>query len=256
MFRARGGKVHDDEAEDRAIVKKMVKKKALRAEGGAVKARADKAPRRARGGHVKHGKSGKTNVNVIVAPGKHDAPMAGVGAMPPMPPPMPPKPPMAPPAAPPAAPPMAGPPGGMPIRRTGGRAYKMGGKVHDDFGAADMKPAKYTTHGDLWGDSKMKGYKRGGKVEGKKSSADMRGKRMGEYDHPGIGARTPIQHTGNKGDTQNIGRKAVITKATGGPIYADGREGKEMGPDLHAGANSGVGRKRKNELARSEHWEK
>ena len=120
----------------------------MRADGGKVMARADKAPRRARGGHVKKG--GKTNVNVIVAPGHHGMP--GGPMMPPGPamagaPPMPPKPPMAPPAPGPAmgAPPMPPPGmGGMPPRKRGGRVNKM-------FGDADMAPAKNTTHGDLWG---------------------------------------------------------------------------------------------------------
>lgn len=329
MHRARGGHVmHDDEAEDRALIKKEVKGSALKHDGAKAKHRADKAPRRARGGHVKakgH-KGSKTNVNVIVAPGGGKGPMGGM--MPPPappavagPPPMPPKPPMG--AMPPGGAPAGPPPGmggGMPIRRRGGRvsdtddvmrhhhkvgklevsAHKgrhkkgtstlhghhhradggqvpmpkprppgrepqpsdiyspadnrrleqqrhMGGKVHDDWGASDMKPARNTTHGDLYGDSQMRGYKSGGAVEGKKSLADKRGV-------TGIGERTPIQHSGNKSDTQNIGRGPVITRATGGPIYADGREGHDMGPHIGAG-NSGVGRLRKNSLARREHWE-
>jgi len=117
-----------------------------------------------------------------------------------------------------------------------GHKRKHGGKVHDDFGASDMKPAKYGKGevGDLWGDSEMKSYARGGKIA--------------------LAMGTPVQHSGNKSDTQNIGRGPVITKATGGPIYADGREGKQMGPDIGAG-NSGVGRLKKNKLARAEHWE-
>ena len=127
--------------------------------------------------------------------------------------------------------------------------------------------------------------KRGGKV----SSADHRGK-------TGIGTRTPIQHTDNKDDTQNIGRKKPITyakggkvdpikrggeeqyskashveaegdvgakgrkqytdgwnehthpttsrqhTATGGPIYANGKAGAQMGPHEEAGGRSGLGR--------------
>ena len=148
---AKGGAVHGDEAEDKKLLKKSVKKSCMRADGGKVVARADKAPRRARGGHVKKG-GGKTNVNVIVAP--HHGGMPG-GMMPPGPamagaPPMPPKPPMAPPAPGPAmgAPPMPPPGmGGMPPRKRGGRVNKM-------FGDADMAPAKNTTHGDLWGHGK------------------------------------------------------------------------------------------------------
>lgn len=136
--------------------------------------------------------------------------------------------------------------GGMPPRRTGGRAFKKGGKVSKDFGDADMGPAHPQSHEDDWGSGKPRA--KGGKVEGKKSLADKVGV-------TGIGARTPIQHSGNKSDTQNIGRGPVITKTTGGPIYSNGKEGEDMGPNLHAGANSGIGRMRKNKLARSEHWE-
>lgn len=199
IHRARGGSVHSDEAEDKSLIKKSVKKSCMRADGGAVKARSDKTPRRAKGGRMKHGKGSKTNVNVIVAPGGGHPPMAGLGAMPPgMPPPgaappMPPRPPM-PPA--PGGPPMAVPgPGGMPMRA------------------------------------------RGGKV----SSADIKGK-------TGIGTRTPIQHSGNKSDTQNIGRGPVVTRKTGGAI--DSSKAK-MGPTFphKAGAGSGIARKAKAHMA-------
>src|SRR5271154_7340421 len=124
--RARGGKVHDDEDEDRELIKKEVKGEALKHEGKKPKHRADKAMRRAKGGKVHKGKGhSKTNVNVIVAPGGGKPPMAGLGGgmaapPPPMaaPPQMPPKPPMMPPAQPPAA--MGSPApglGGMPPRK-------------------------------------------------------------------------------------------------------------------------------------------
>ena len=129
---ASGGAVHSDEAEDKALVKKMVKPKALKMEGGKVKHRADR-PGRAHGGRMnkKHG----TTVNVINA--GHPSmppPMAGVGAppamaAPPVAPAMPPHPPM--------APPMAGPPGMpppmMPPRKSGGRVHKYakGGRVNE-----------------------------------------------------------------------------------------------------------------------------
>jgi len=214
---ARGGSVHDDEAEDRALIRKEVKSEALKSDGHKGKHRSDKAVRRAKGGHVHKGghKSGKTNVNVIVAPGGGGAkpPMPMPGAMPPppagaAPPMMPPKPPMAPP--PPG--PMGSPPspglGGMPPRSHGGRAYKKGGAVS----------------------SSEKG-------EGKRSAADIKGK-------TGIGERTPIQHSGNKSDTQNIGRGKPITYATGGAIEANGHAGKQMGPKIGYG-NNGLGRMKK-----------
>jgi hypothetical protein len=196
-MRARGGKV-DAPA------------KTLRAEGGEVKARADKGVRRARGGRTGKKASGKTNVNVIVAPG-HGAGGPGMGAVPPpggMPP-MPPKPPMAapPPPTAPGGPPVAGlggmPPGGPPIPHAmGGRAYKKGGAV---------KMSGEKKHGKHEKPYKMRAT--GGFV-GKKSNADVKGV-------TGVGLRTPIQHSGNKSDTQNIGRKAPITKATGGPITSE-----------------------------------
>lgn len=294
-YRARGG--HVDAGEDEALIKKTVKKGCMRADGGAVKARADKAVRRAKGGRAEKKGHGKTNVNVIVAPG-HGA--GGPSApMPAMAPPMPPRPPVA--APPPPSAGMAGPPpvpaagpGGMPPRSIGGRAYKtggaalekggkhkpkivskvkgeqveadgggytkgtnnfgaparrMGGKVEKTFGFADMSAAHPESDEGVWGDSHMKGYKRGGKVEGKKSLAEKAGKHG-----TGIGVgRTPIQHSGNKNDTQNVGRGPVITKATGGPIYSDGRYGKEMGPDLPSG-NSGIGRRAKAHMAKTGNW--
>lgn len=261
-------------------------KVAMRADGGSVKARADKAPRRARGGHVKGHKGAKTNVNVIVAPsgGKPgmDAGMPPAGAAPPM---MPPKPPMPPPpSGSPGGPMSVGPPpglGGMPpppMRKRGGavhpkgdvmRSHPKAGKIEVNahnglhakgtgklpktagsrkFYSGDFAPSATNQPGDDWGDSKMKkGYATGGSV-GKKSLADCKGK-------TGIGDRTPISHSGNKSDTQNIGRGPVVTRATGGPIYSDGAAGKDMGPKLRGGSNSGVGRLQRNKLARSQHWE-
>lgn len=246
---ARGGSVHSDEAEDRALIRKEVKSSALKDEGGKAKHRADKAARRARGGKVKSkGKSAKTNVNVIVAPSggakpPMGAPMAGIAPPAGAAPPMPPKPPMA--ALPPGAP-MAPPPGlgGMPPRAKGGRIHADMERHHKGH---KIETGSHARHAK--GVMEMHGKRaRGGKVEGKESLADKKGV-------TGIGERTPIQHSGNKSDTQNIGRGPVVTKATGGPIYADGRAGKDMGPNLNAGANSGIGRLKKNKVARSQHWE-
>lgn len=150
---AKGGAVHKDEAEDKKLIKSMVKKKDLKekkAEGGFVHGgmpakRLDKISRQtdkgdanktapfpagkekfAKGGHVK-GK-GKTQVNVIV--GHSGQPQGGQPVPVPVPmgagaPPMPPRPPMAPPGAP-MPPPGAGiPPQGMPMRARGGKVPKM-----------------------------------------------------------------------------------------------------------------------------------
>ena len=233
--RARGGKVEAKSSATPAAP--------MRADGGPVKARGDRIVRRAKGGKVHHGKGGhgKTNVNVIVAPsGGQHPPMAGLGApggpgMPPGPPPgmgppMPPKPPMMP-------PPGMGAPGGMPMR-------KRGGKVNKLWGQSDMSPSHPNSTEELWGHSEMKpGYARGGHVNANTVLPIAKG-------------RTKVQHTDNKSDTVNIGRGPVITRNAGGAIYANGKNGKEMGPHLPAGANSGVGRLAKNKLAKREHWER
>ena len=213
---------------------------AMRASGGKVKARADR-PSRAKGGRVKgigKGKGHKTNVNVIVAPS--GGPQAGLGPKPPMPMPLPPPgPPAVPPlAAKPPMPPMP-PAGGAPMgavpppmmRKRGGRAD--GGGIFTD---------KTKEEGSDQADRMLGGTKVGGSSSGtnrakggKVSAADVKGK-------TGIGERTPIQHSGNKDDTQNIGRKNVITKATGGAINANGAAGKQMGPKFEGGARGGNAR--------------
>jgi hypothetical protein len=143
--RASGGKaMHDDEPEDRSLIKKMVKGEALtgRCEGGRMK--------RASGG-----KAGKSTVNVIIGgmpqggqqqggPGMDPMLMAALagaaGGPPPGAPPAPP--PGAPPAgAPPMAPPMAAPPMPMPPPGPGGPGPMPradGGKVQVPY----KKPGK------------------------------------------------------------------------------------------------------------------
>lgn len=125
--RARGGKVeHSDEAEDKALVKGLVKPSALKHDGHKAKHRADKA-HRAKGGRVKKNKA--TIVNVNVAPQQPQSqphpvpvPVPQAGAAPP---PVPPRPPMMPPGG---GPPGMPPPG---IRATGGRiGFKTGGPVN------------------------------------------------------------------------------------------------------------------------------
>ena len=115
----RGGHVHGDEAEDKALIRKEVKKEALkRAHGGkseatgAFQGQEPKGGREARahGGRTK----GKTNINIIIGRG-HDA--GAPGAM--MPPGAMPHPPV-----PPQFPPGGMPPGAMP---PGGGGPPMGG---------------------------------------------------------------------------------------------------------------------------------
>jgi hypothetical protein len=152
---ARGGKAHHpDEAEDRALVKKMVKAEARtgerhggrthRADGGATGAESDAnrmthkeredLANEKRGGRIHRASGGrakgKTVVNVIVAGGRGaqpqgSGPMAMAPPPAPMGPPPPPPRPMMPPGGMPVggAPmgPMGAPPGGMPMRAHGGK---------------------------------------------------------------------------------------------------------------------------------------
>ena len=210
--KAAGGSAHSDVKEDKALIRKMVKGPALRADGGAVRQRSDKVAR-AKGGRVKG-----TTVNVIVSPSKPD--MAGAPAMAAPPPPMPPKPPMIPPPAPApmgAAPGLGGMPP-MPPRSDGGRAYKRGGAV--------------------------KGKMSGEKKHGKKAKPFKMRAAGGAISDSSDGG-TQVQHSGNKSDSQNIGRGPVITRATGGPIYADGKKGHQMAWLKGVGAGAGKGRLKK-----------
>lgn len=210
----------------------------MRADGGPVRARADKV-NRAKGGGV--GKS--TTVNVIVSPQKGEQGPPPISALPP-PPPMPPKPPMAPPAPAPMGPPPAG-LGGMPPmpHAHGGRAYKKGGAVKRADGGKVPLP-KPRPEGaapqpsDMYSGEGVKRLERQRASGGPVNAAAQKGK-------TGIGDRTPIQHSGNKSDGQNIGRGPVLTRATGGPIYADGKKGKQMAWLKGVGAGGGEGRLKK-----------
>ena len=217
---AKGGAVHSDEAEDKALVKKMVKGSAMkhRMAGGKVTARLDRKARAA-GGRTKH--KGKTVVNVNVAPHPGGAmPMAMPGGPPMMPPAMPPRPPMAPPmAGPPGAPPGAPglPPGAPPMGAMG--MHKKGGRVQRARGGS-------VKDGPTWN-------------EGRK-------------------AGTQVQHSDGNTDRKNMGRGKPITYATGGKVTpgfsikeargARGvdRLGVEMteggGPKLPGGAAGGEAR--------------
>jgi hypothetical protein len=112
----KGGEMkHDDEAEDKKLIKSMVKKEDLKG-------------RTAR----KHGgRTGKTAVNIVIATGHKPDAMGGPGApgMPPHPIPPQMQPPSMPPGAGPAMMPPQGPPGmppGLPMgRKRGGRTYPI-----------------------------------------------------------------------------------------------------------------------------------
>lgn len=137
QMRKDGGKVHSDEAEDRRLVRKMVKRPSLtgRATGGECVTDGEQEGTRPTGGREARkagGRTkGKTNINIIISQPKDGAPP--MGGMP-MPPPRPPMPPMAPPGG--GAPlgnPQAG--GGAPPPMAMPQGRKRGGKVHLDAGS-------------------------------------------------------------------------------------------------------------------------
>lgn len=140
--RATGGAVHSDEAADKKLVRKMVKKDALAADGGKPKQRADR-PGRKRGGRAP--KSGKTVVNVITGGAQ---PPAGPPPMPMPPPGMPPMGPQGLAAKPPMMPPPGAPPGGMgpgalPMRKRGGRVNDGTPVFNKSMKEADERPIKH-----------------------------------------------------------------------------------------------------------------
>lgn len=235
---ASGGAVnvaHEDEAEDKAMVKRMVKKKALRMTGGKVQARLD---RRARGGKIRDpdsdrhgagddetldreatketrmararggraGKHGKTNVNVIVAPqGAHPgAPGMAPGGPPMMPPPGMGAPPPGMPLHPPMAPPMAGPPGvppgGMPTPGGPPLMHKRGGRAYASGGGVKSGPGWTTS----------------------------------------TKAMTPVQHSPGKSDLADIGRPKPITYKSGGRI--DAPNGVDPATKMPGGSGGGEAR--------------
>lgn len=169
---ATGGAVHPDEKEDKALVRKMVKRKALKVEGDQPRHRADRAARK-KGGRVN---KGKVTVNVITG---GQPPAAGVAMAPPMAPPVAALPPGPPPGGPPpgAMMPPGGPPPDMPMppRAHGGRTYKKGGRVGVNAGTKVFEEGRRSgtqvSHdpgkNDLKDMNRPKPitYKTGGKVE-------------------------------------------------------------------------------------------
>lgn len=181
-YKSGGAVKHADAAEDRKLIKSMVKKTDLKAEGDKSKHRMDR-PKRAHGGKVgkKHG-SGKTIINVITggdkaAPPPMPMPPPGVGPAA-MPPPMAAKPPM--PMPPPGA---GGPPPGMPMRARGGKVQTPAGSGV----AANTKDAERNKGSKVFNQSLKNG--------------------------------TQISGTGNnKSDGKDIGRGRVVTFWAGGGV--------------------------------------
>lgn len=183
-YKSGGAVKHADAAEDRKLIKSMVKKTDLKAEGDKSKHRMDR-PKRAHGGKVgkKHGNS-KTVINILTggdkaAPPPMPMPPPGVGpaAMPPPGPPMGAKPPMMPP------PDAGGPPPGMPMRARGGKVQTPAGSGI----APNTKDAERNKGSKVFNQSLKNG--------------------------------TQISGTGNnKSDGKDVSRGRVVTFATGGGV--------------------------------------
>jgi hypothetical protein len=209
---ASGGAVHEDEKQDKKLVKRMVKKSAIKIEGEKSKHRMD---RRARGGRTKSKGKG-TVVNVINTPGHA---MGGApGMMPPGGAPMPPRPPMAPPMPPPqgAMPPGGGmpmpPPGAVPIRAKGGRISS---------GTAD--PSEPV--------GKMKRVMSGHPMIAKPQRARGGSVKDGPAWKDGNRNGTQVQHADGKSDGANIGRGRVVTFWAGGGVKKRAHGGKVESPE-------------------------
>lgn len=247
---ASGGGVHGDEAEDKKLIKKEVKKSALKVHGKKPKHRMDKRARgggigaehkdrdpakryerdgrgknpigetertyRAKGGRTKH-KGGTTNVNVIVPSGHQ---MGGAPMMPQGPAPAP-RPPMAgPPAMPPGGAPGAAPPAAMGARPPMAPGMmpprRAGGRTYAKGGAVKDGPA--------W-------------EEGKKTGTQVQ-HAPGKNDGADVGRGKPITYA--KGGSVS-GKRLVSFYASGGPIEAP-EDGKGMGPKMEGSARGGIGR--------------
>ncbi len=236
---ASGGYKHSDEASDMALIRKSVKKNALRADGGRVKHRADRPKRasggrvgrkdhelkeqkghddlepfegasddkrsmhRAKGGRAKH--KGHTTVNVMVAP--HGGPSSGGAGLPP---------PAAPPpapmlgAAPPPRPPMpAGPPPGMAPPGVGG-----------------MPPPGLPPRPGMPPPG-MPLRARGGAVKD------------GPAYQEGVRAR-PVDHAPGKMDTPDIGRGKVFSYRKGGRVKSAGLGTHHTAKGVSAKASGGL----------------
>lgn len=154
---AKGGAVkHSDAAEDRKLIKSMVKTADLKTSAKKAKVRGDRRMKRADGGRT-NAKNAKTNINIIVSPQQPKPMMPPVPPMasgPPVPPPMPAGPPPGAGAGPPGAPPpgmmgpkpqalMSGMPGmptmnQLPMRKRGGRVKRDdGGQVNGPESTSD-----------------------------------------------------------------------------------------------------------------------
>ena len=278
MRYARGGHVHEDEAEDADMIREGVgeheenmhagkpKTKLKFKQGGSVEG--EKAHhhlgRRARGGPT-NGKRG-THVNVIVAP-QGGGGMRPAGPMPAAQPMAPPRPPAPPPQAMPPRPPMGAPPpgGGMPMAGGAGRPpgmMKRGGGVKDnDAGDAAEFERKKAQAGATGGRKVVEAgvpwenilhSKRGGKVPhrdmGGMTGTGMPSATAGMPGQQGAPQMTPQQQQAAQQMAAQRAAQARMNPAGGAPGMPTQKRGgrterKHGGSvEMEAGAGGGEGR--------------
>lgn len=252
---ANGGAVHSDEKQDRKLFGKMIREHDREPEGKKGKRRADRVTR-AKGGRVK---KGATHVNVIVNGGGDKQPVPVPVPAPAMagPPPGPPMPPVA---------GLGGPPPGMPPMPPRARGGKVNRRA--DGGVVDDQTAQSFADRVRAGDTRaLTGFGRGSQAaqsvakiqdnlaRGQTPRARGGSVKSGPAYEEGKRLGTHVQHSDGKGTTNtpaNLDRGRPITfksggkvksfYARGGKVEADGKPGKQMGPDLKGGVVSGEAR--------------
>jgi len=223
-----GAAKHGDEAMDKALIKKMVKKSALeKCEGGST----TKRMARKDGGRAK----GKTHINIVVNAGKKDGAETPIGAPNPGMPPM---------ARPPVMPVPAPAPGAMPPGLAGAGAPPMGMPPGAGPGGPSMPPPS------------MMARKTGGRVtKVAKSYKDMEagaGSGEGRLQKTDIAKRLPKPREDGKNVFDGVGYPNKVPGATGGRTARKAGGGVYRSyKDMDAGAGSGEGRLEKTEIQRS-----
>ena len=223
-----GAAKHGDEAMDKALIKKMVKKSALeKCEGGST----TKRMARKDGGRAK----GKTNINIVVNTGKKDSTETPMGMPNPGMPPM---------ARPPVMPVPAPAPGSMPPGLAGAGAPPMGMPPGAGPGGPSMPPPS------------MMARKTGGRVTKiAKSYKDMEagaGSGEGRLQKTDIAKRLPKPREDGKNVFDGVGYPNKVPGATGGRTARKAGGGVYRSyKDMDAGAGSGEGRLEKTEIQRS-----
>lgn len=247
---ASGGGVHSDVAEDRRLVKKMVKPAALKVDGEHGRHRSDRV-NRARGGKVK-GKSAKTNVNVIIGQPQGAPPVpvpVPAGGPPPVPPPAaagpPPRPPMMPPPG--VGVPGAMAPAGIGPRAHGGRAYAKGGAVKPGPAFKEgVRSGTQVQHSPNKNDLKDIGrgkpvtYAKGGRV--RRAEGGKTNSQKGPFDDPRL-IDISKAITGHPYGVPTLPKPK--DKKTGGRVEAPAKPAKAKPVHLPGGSGGGLARQAK-----------